>query len=95
MVLSLKDSFKVSFFNPVIDYSVQSFEGRSSAYEAVLQKFWFLSRLDYLTSTEIAAAARELMKAYPYDLEDKFATELAQFAHLFSESEQRLKQLCL
>ena len=47
------------------------------------RKFGFLSQLEHLSTAETKAAAANLVKEYPNDLEDCLDSELIQFVSIY------------
>ena len=52
---------------------------RSSAYEELLSKFFFLVKFDILSPDEIERLAEKLVTLYQDDIEQCFSNELLQF----------------
>ncbi|XP_029671003.1 uncharacterized protein LOC115240168 [Formica exsecta] len=80
--LSSKDKFRVSSFIPVIDQLSVSLTERLHAYDTVYARFGFLNRLEDMDTTNLYAAAEEIVKVYKDDLEPSLGNELVQFRSL-------------
>ena len=77
---------------PVIDQFIASLDQRLQAYKQISSQFSLFSHLKQLSSDELQAAAKQLVRSYPDDLDIAFIEELCQFvafANIFTDEEPK------
>ncbi|XP_028394506.1 uncharacterized protein LOC114518702 [Dendronephthya gigantea] len=84
-VLRAGVKFRVEVFYTIIDHICAALKQRIDGYKTVSERFGFLSQLSSMCNEDVKAAARNLAKAYPDDLEETFPNELVQFTNYFFE----------
>jgi len=78
--LSPRETFKTQTYLVMIDSLLAELKKRMKAYDDVHKTFGFLSELMSLNIEQIEDKAKNLVSAYPEDLEDTLVAELTQFA---------------
>ena len=79
---SFREDFRVSAFLPIVDKLNSGLSCRLEAYESLSGKIGFLSKLTELTPDELRAAASNLVRCYPDNLEQELESEIVHFAAL-------------
>ncbi|XP_037797211.1 uncharacterized protein LOC119592460 [Penaeus monodon] len=88
--LSPSEKYRTQSFLPVIDQFITSIDQRLQAYKDISSKFSFFNHLKELSSDDLQAAAEQLLKSYPDDLDKTLADELVQFVafvNIFADEE--------
>lgn len=88
--LSPSEKYKTESFLPVIDQFVTSLDHRLQAYAHISRLFGFFAHLNALSSDELQDAAKQLIAAYPDDLDIVFVEEIRQFVpfvNIFNDEE--------
>ena len=79
-VLQPRDKFRVEVFLAILDRLTTELTKRITAYKEIHSLFGFIANLVKLQADEITTSARNLVKAYPHDLEESVNSELVQFS---------------
>ena len=74
--------FKINTFLPIIDKLNTELRTRMEAYISLSNRFGFLSHLLDLSPDELRAAASNLVRHYPSDLEKELESEIIHFSSL-------------
>ena len=81
-ISSPREDFKINTFLPIIDKLNTELRTRMEAYISLSNRFGFLSHLSDLSPDELRAAASNLVRHYPSDLEKELESEIIHFSSL-------------
>ena len=90
--LSPSEKYRTESFLPVIDKFIASLDQRLQAYKQISSQFSLFSHLKQLSSDELQAVAKQLVRSYPDDIDIAFIEELCQFvafANIFTDEEPK------
>lgn len=91
-----RDNFRISTFLLVIDTLSEELKIRRDAYKLLYNKFYFITNLTNLSTSEVEDKAKALQMIYSTDLEDNFTEECLHFrSHCSIKNEERKSAVSL
>ena len=77
-----RENFRVNTYLTIIDKLSMALSSRLGAYSVVNKRFGFLCKLNTISNEDISAAAQNIIRVYPADVEGSLVSELQHFAGL-------------